>query len=202
MAIVLEVVAAGHQRVPLARAAQASTNSHQLLARVVRPGRRPRGGTASLQTGAAAQPQALDRAVVERGVRDLDGAVAVLGRGDREAVVLARDEHAAATRARAPGGWRRGGRSGSLNVSSPSARPSSWWPRQMPKSGRSGVDACARTSATCASIDAGVAGAVGEQHAVGVERDDLRPPSRRAARTVDVARPASSSRRTIEALAP
>ena len=62
-----------------------------------------------------AQPQALDRAVVERAVRDLE------------------------------------------TVSAPIARPSNWWPRQMPYSGRP-WSTIARTSATCESIEPGSPG--------------------------------------------
>ena len=69
----------------------------QLLARVVRPGRRL-GVELHAPDRAASQAQALDRAVVERAVRDLERAVAVGRRLDGEAVVLARHEHAAGGR--------------------------------------------------------------------------------------------------------
>ena len=53
----------------------------------------------------------------------------------RESVVLRGDEHAARTGARAPGWFAPRWPKGSLKVSCPVARPSSWWPRQIPKTG-------------------------------------------------------------------
>ena len=79
----------------------------------------------------------------------------------------------------------------SLNVFAPSARPSSWWPRQMPKIGflpmqvLHGVDGVA---------DRGrVAGAVREEDAVGLVRAAPRRPSRCRARPSPCSRPASGS---------
>ena len=98
-------------------------------------------------------------------------------------------------RARAPGGSRRGGRTGSLNVSSPSARPSSWWPRQMPKSGRP-LSTIARTSATCASIEPGSPGPFASSTPSGVEREDLGRASRRGGRPRRSRRPARAGARS------
>ena len=61
--------------------------------------------------------EALDGAVVER---DVASPPASSRRRNREAVVLARDEDAAGRRARAPGGWRRDGRTGACRSRGPS----------------------------------------------------------------------------------
>ena len=85
---------------------------------------------------------------------------------DREVVVLAGDLDRAGARGAAPGGCRRGGRTGSLTVAPPSAVASSWWPRQMPKTGTSpsrppdGLDGVGHGGR--------VAGTVGQEHAVGL----------------------------------
>ena len=88
----------------------------------------------------------------------------------------------------------------SLNVSRPSARASSWWPRQMPKSGRSS-SSMTRMRATWASIAPGSPGPLAS-----------RTPSGSVARTSSARRvvrqrrsrraPASARRRAMESLAP
>ena len=90
--------------------------------------------------------QALDRTVVQVALADDEAAL----RGQRVAddldlVVLRRDLDAARSRRRAPDGSRRGGRSAGGACSRPAARPTIWWPRQIPSSGRpSSIAACAR----------------------------------------------------------
>ena len=61
---------------------------------------------------------------------------------------------------------------GRREVVAPMARPSTWWPRQMPSSGMR-RSSSARVSATGAVEPHRVAGAVGEEHAVGSQREDV-----------------------------
>ena len=55
---------------------------------------------------------------------------------DLDLVVLRRHLDVARCRGPGPGGSRRGGRTAGGCVSAPAARPTIWWPRQIPSSGR------------------------------------------------------------------
>ena len=88
-----------------------------------------------------------------------------------------------------PGGSRRGGRTGAGVVSAPAARPTIWWPRQIPSSGRPS-SMTARASATGPSSRAGSPGPGREHDAGDVGREHVAPrspcaagrgPARRAA---------------------
>ena len=166
----VEIVAARHQRAPPCPRGAGLDELGQLLARVVRPGR-GLGVELHAPDGAAAQPQALDRAVVERAVRDLERAVAVLGRAHREAVVLARHEHAA----------RSALEHRVVRAAMPERQLERLEPERAAEQLVAEADAVERTSlidhrAHLGDVRvhrAGIAGAVREQHAVGRERVDL-----------------------------
>ena len=76
---------------------------------------------------------------------------------------------------------------GSLNVSRPSARPSSWWPRQMPKSGTRPSSPRTVSIGPC-STD-GSPGPVADEHRAGRELEDrVRVPVARDDRDLDAGR--------------
>ena len=100
--------------------------------------------------GHVEQADALDRAVVEVDVRELGGAELGLDpdpdlAAHGEAVVLARDRDPAGAQV-LDGMVGAAVAEGSLNVSSPAARESSWWPRQIPNTGL--VDSSSRIVST------------------------------------------------------
>ena len=98
-------------------------------------------------------------------------------------------------------------------VSAPAARPTIWWPRQMPSSGRPS-SMTARASATWASSRAGSPGPGRQDHAVDVRREDVAgatpcaagrgraAPRRRIARTMFALRPKSTIPTSGAAVAP
>ena len=201
MAIVLRSSRRGISRSPRARAG-AGLDELGRARRARRAARAtPRGGTACSRpagrAGAGPRPcrRRASTCVTSTSPSPFSGAC------DREAVVLARHEHAARSRARAPGGSRRGGRTGSLNVSSPSARPSSWWPRQMPKSGRPLVDQRAHLARRARPSSPGSPGPFASSTPSGASATTCAAVASCGQHRRRARRP-RSSRRTIEALAP
>ena len=147
-------VAPRYQPFPLACAAQTSTNSASFSRR--RAGRAmPRGGTACSRPAgrAGAGPRPCRR---RASGRDLERAVAVLRRLHREAVVLARDEHAArlCLEDRVVGA---AVAEGQLERLEPERAAEQLVPEADAVSGRS-WSTIARTSATCACIEPGSPG--------------------------------------------
>ena len=87
-----------------------------------------------------------------------------------------------------------------LQVRAPVARPSSWWPRQMPNTGMSrGEDFADRGDCVVAGLR--VARAIGKEHAVRLQCQRLRQPVVWAGTTV-TRQPTSASRRRMLRLMP
>ena len=143
----------------------------ELDARVVRPGRRL-GVELHAPDRSAAQAQSLHRPVVQRHVGDVDlGRHAGLGLAHREPVVLARHEHAP----------RRALEHRVVGAAMPERQLVRLEPERPPHELVAEADAEDRASAVDQPAHlggvrvhgTGIAGAVRQQHAVGIEREDL-----------------------------
>ena len=118
----------------------------------------PSGWYWTVSMGRRVVAQALDRAVVEVALADVEAR-------RRAAATRRRPPPRGSAPSPAPGpcprrerdGWRRGGRSAAAACCAPAARATIWWPRQMPSSGRPSA-MTARASATGPSSRAGSPG--------------------------------------------
>ena len=141
-------------------------NRPNRLVRIVRARDAASGWNCTQKTGLFVQPQALQRAVVERQVGDLHPSAGRLARLDDVIVVLGGDPAPRRVRRSRTGWLPPWWPNLSRRSAPPSARPINWWPRQIPKTWACRCRGVRPTACDDLRQPARIAGAVGKENPI------------------------------------